>query len=110
MKRKSVALLLAAAMACQPVLVSAEEFVSQDEFTADIETAQEEEPVPDKEAEDAVLSISDEESAGIGFESETEDASGVFTDSNPDIDPDGWDDDAVTTVGDSRRQWQKHPI
>lgn len=34
MKRKIVTLILAASMACQPVLVSAEDFVSQDEFTA----------------------------------------------------------------------------
>lgn len=105
MKRKSVALLLTAAMACQPVLVSAEEFVSQDEFTADIETAQEEEPVQNeepKETQDDVWDISDEqtETAVTGFENEPEDDSDVFTDSNPDIDSDGWYDGTVAAVGD----------
>ena len=105
MKRKTIALLVAAAMACQPVLVSAEEFVSQDEFTADMETAQEEEPVQNEEpgeSQDAVFGISDEqtETAVTGFENEPEDDSDVFTDSNPDIASDGWDDGTVAAVGD----------
>lgn len=109
MKRKIVSLLMAAAMACQPVLVSADDFVSQEDFSA--ETNQEVMPEQNEETEenqDATEDVTvetaeelEEEATDIELENDEEDESEAFADSDLETFSDGWDDGTVEAAGSS---------
>lgn len=97
---------MAAAMVCQPVLVSAEDFVSQDEFSA--ETDQEIMPEQDDEteenqdtAQDVTFEAEAEEATDIELEGDEEEEPETFSDSDLESISDGWNNGTVEAAGSS---------